>query len=630
MNSFSISAYGNQHILNVYTNWLEKDIYRKIVPENIDDPAFLQKLSILQADGIRHDIGMHAAITHASIQAASDAVSNNIQSAANLLTSSLDKGFFAMNNRMVNINRNLTNLGQGLNAVNINMSAGMKALQDNISQATAIITYRLQQVDTTIKAILNELKIPESQRERRYHIEEGVKYFNKAMLSGNALYFDDALDEFTKAITIERKDYFSWYYLGMIYLYSKQHLDIAKALDSFEHYIHYADALTTRHYLFDEALIMIAECHYLEQDTNKAFNDIEAIIPNNTKAALRGIKYLSASRQADKQKQAAEIFQKLMQENPYIAMQVLEDYDLVNNDFILQHITNYKKKLLTDIPSNIHLLTSLVESVKDYVFYDEYLNKVLSLNKEVFNINKTSGLVDFLIIADSIHGLIDDIQTLIKETNDLHPFEEEGKYGFRTYKKVYLKCQWKDAIRFSDGLAAVMNNDGLWGFIDIKGKLVIPYRKYCYQPGDFHDGMALIEDGFINKKGKLVINLEKNNWCADGFKEGLARVWDRDTRKCGYINTKGDIVLPLIWENAGDFHEGMAFVGYNNKYGFINTKGELVIPYKWTHVVGFRDGIALVSDERNKWGAIDKNGKLVCSCIYDSYSKVYVTKQYSC
>jgi hypothetical protein len=60
-----------------------------------------------------------------------------------------------------------------------------------------------------------------------------------------------------------------------------------------------------------------------------------------------------------------------------------------------------------------------------------------------------------------------------------------------------------------EGLAAVQNKDGLWGFIDTYGVTRIPFM-YRKKPGPFHSGLAMVRDqrnqiGFIDEIGVLKI-----------------------------------------------------------------------------------------------------------------------------
>lgn len=427
MNSFSINAYEHQTMLDYYKQWLVRDLYSNLSHEKLDDPTFLQKLSIIQADGIRRDIGAHASITHSSIQVTRTEVGRKIQTAANLITSSLDEGFSLMNQRIIEVNNTLNSIDIGIGTINSNIIEGnrlrvqtnaeiqslnknmviaLSAINSNISQATNILKYQLQQISNVLQAILDELKIPESQRERRYHIEEGIKYFNMGMKSGDCLYFDDALEEFTTATSIERKDFFSWFYLGMIHLYSKNHIDIEKSISAFDRYFHYADALPKRHDLYDDALLMKAECYYLEQDMTNAFKTIENILSRDTRAVLRGIKYLSATGVSDKQIQAVSLLKSLMKQNPYIVMQVLEDYDILCNDYVMIFLKEYNDKTKKEIAELISLYDKEMESLKRYPisYYDGLNNEIEEMKSQVHKRIIDIGVVDAIALKENLYA----------------------------------------------------------------------------------------------------------------------------------------------------------------------------------------------------------------------------------
>lgn len=786
MNSFSVMPYEHQSILDAYQQWLVGDLYQNYYFDNIDDPNFLQKLSVLQAEGIRHDIGLHASVTHNSIQEASSQIGRKIQSAASLITSSLDDGFSMMNTRMMEVNSNLQSIGQGIGAVNQtlqqgnqilsniegginqmnrgigavasgintlnrnmiaglsalnqNMTVGMAALSENISQASSIILYQLQQCEIVLKQILDELRIPESQRERRYHIEEGMKYFNKGMNSGDCLYFEDALDEFIQATTIERKDFFSWYYIGMIHLYSKEHIDPEKALSAFDRYIHYADALPQKHNLFDEAWMMKAECKYLMQEMDAAFGFVEKVMNGSVKAALRGMKYLSASNDRYKQQQAVEILKHLMLKNPYIVMQVLEDYDILNNTFITNYLKDVRTNTIYENSKLISMCDEEMGTLKKYPlsYYKDVFDELNSLKARTKSDN--FGLVDVFKMRESLHALPEKIkkvciraekQTLTEQLksmrNEIASFskyttfydtiskrvadieskissvninetqiqqeieiipkildefrkdsdikyltpskDSSGKYGYRSDRSRYVRFvipnKWMDAKPFSEGLAAVKDNNGKWGFIDETGSTVLPYHwEDCF--GGFHEGLASVKDvsgkwGYIDKHGQLVIPCQwesayefsedlavvcgpnykygyidkqgqmviPNKWGhACSFKEGMASVsvkgvcvinGDLFYPQSGYIDKKGSVVIPCRWYNAEDFQDGLAVVRdkINGKHGIIDRQGNLNSPCQWKSISPFSEGLALVSDSNNRFGFIDKKGKLVIPCDWE-------------
>ena len=469
MNSFSIAPYEHQPIIDTYKHWLVRDLYQNFYFDNLDDPNFLKKLSIIQAEGIRHDIALHAAVTNAGLKESSSIVAKKIQSAANLITASLDDGFSLMNQRMYEVNEALQTVNaniiegnrlqartnQEIQSLNKNMVIALSIINSNISQATNVLKCQLQQVSAVLQVILEELKIPESQRERRYHIEEGIKYFNMGMKTGDCLYFDDAFDEFNTAISIEKKDFFSWYYIGMIHLYSKNHVDIEKAKSSFEKYFHYAAALPVRHELFDEALLMKAECLYIEQNAEDAFKVVEGILGNSIKASLRGVKYLSAMKSSDKQMMAVNIFKGLVNKNPYIFMQILEDGDIISNDYIISFINEYCTTVKKDISEILRGYGRELEKLNTYPLsycggiHDEVNNLISQINRKIAKI----GVVDAVALREELkaNGLIEKIQVCGNEAQKKVAADEAQRRMIAAQKEAEEKRKRERAYLKSHG-----------------------------------------------------------------------------------------------------------------------------------------------------------------------------------
>lgn len=120
------------------------------------------------------------------------------------------------------------------------------------------------------------------------------------------------------------------------------------------------------------------------------------------------------------------------------------------------------------------------------------------------------------------------------------------------------------------------------------------------------------------------------------FSEGLAAVM-RDG-KWGYINTKGEEVIPCQFPNpyedyiASPFSEGLALVQKDGKWGFVNTEGVEVIPINIdAEAVGkFSEGLAFVYKDNENFFVIDKEGKTVFSgkCDFSWYLGPEVTPEF--
>jgi len=161
---------------------------------------------------------------------------------------------------------------------------------------------------------------------------------------------------------------------------------------------------------------------------------------------------------------------------------------------------------------------------------------------------------------------------------------------------------------FYEGVAAVTHG-GKGGLINSEGQL-IGNQTYHQALTNFSDGlMAVIVDrqvGYLNRKGEWVIPPQFNY--AGAFSEGLAPVKIGD--KFGYIDKSGRVVIKPQFDEAIEFSEGLAAVRIGAHYGFIDRKGLVKIQPRFHGVSPVRSGVAfatLYSDQ----GYIDKNGEFI-------------------
>ena len=108
---------------------------------------------------------------------------------------------------------------------------------------------------------------------------------------------------------------------------------------------------------------------------------------------------------------------------------------------------------------------------------------------------------------------------------------------------------------------------------------------------------------------------------AGDFHQGIAVVQvDGKYGFYGFVDTKGNMVIPAVYENVWNFSQGLALVEDNGKYGYIDTKGNIAIPAVYGMAYDFSQGLALVylNDKINgKCGFIDTKGNMVIQPVYD-------------
>jgi hypothetical protein len=217
--------------------------------------------------------------------------------------------------------------------------------------------------------------------------------------------------------------------------------------------------------------------------------------------------------------------------------------------------------------------------------------------------------------------------------------------------KMVVPPRFRSARSFSEGLAFVDGRE-FRGFIDLQGKPVIKTDDYTR---DFHEGLAAVSSsegfspwGYIDRSGKMVV--EKQYSFADDFSEGLAGVVVN--RKFGFINQNGEMVIPPRFiprrgpysysgvVATSRFSEGLAPVatelkyGLDGVYGYIDRKGDFVIPPQFHAAQIFSEGLALVvkmervTNVVTSAGWIDKSGHRIVTEVQGRISESLFPKTF--
>ena len=194
---------------------------------------------------------------------------------------------------------------------------------------------------------------------------------------------------------------------------------------------------------------------------------------------------------------------------------------------------------------------------------------------------------------------------------------------------------------FQDGLALVVKSsdeenygmimNGKYGYINLYGEEVIPcniiYYAYELHP-DFSEGLAAIrigdDCGYINTRGELVIPAIYGDACP--FSDGAALVY-KEGDGFFYIDKYGEkivdcpIEFPVAADAAGvsyyDFKDGLLEgCGIGGKVGIMNKNGEFIVPVKYDAVGSFSDGLAKV-ELNGKSGFVNMTGNVVIPLKYE-------------
>ena len=186
------------------------------------------------------------------------------------------------------------------------------------------------------------------------------------------------------------------------------------------------------------------------------------------------------------------------------------------------------------------------------------------------------------------------------------------KTNFRWIKDI----EYSTVRHFSNAHSAFQQN-GKWGFINTAGEVVVePQYEDCH---DYMNGYAAVKIngkwGYIDVKHNLVVSPEFDE--VEDFKHGLAIVTRNG--KCGVINTTGKSPAGIIFDKVEEYSDGFALAYADGIQYFLDNQGEIKKLHKNYEFKGFSNGYAAVRNKKkDKWGYIDKKGRLVIETKYDT------------
>jgi hypothetical protein len=209
--------------------------------------------------------------------------------------------------------------------------------------------------------------------------------------------------------------------------------------------------------------------------------------------------------------------------------------------------------------------------------------------------------------------------------------EKLYKYGYMdSIGNVIIKPQFDDAEDFTNGLAQVVTiNIKLtrnYHVINESGKIIytLPNDIDLFMPSSKNTRLLLYKKQTANKEkyGFLSVeNIEHNIPDifddAGNFSEGLAPVKIRG--KWGFIDTHGSLVIKNIFDKVYSFTDGIASIIIEGKTGYINHCGNVLISPEFDNGKSFSEGLAGVLKD-GKWGYVNPQGIFE---IYPSYKEVH-------
>jgi hypothetical protein len=272
-----------------------------------------------------------------------------------------------------------------------------------------------------------------------------------------------------------------------------------------------------------------------------------------------------------------------------------------------------------------------------------------------------------IVMLNDKYGVIDRSGKVLLPIsfNDLGLYAEGLIYGLRDTLYAYydksgairIEEKFEEAYSFSNGKAKVQF-EGKQTYIDIYGDFINEPVHTKLTP--FTDSLFVFSDddkfGICDFNGVPIDSIRYD--VIGNLEEGLAIV--SLGRKVGYVDSKGRLIIDLIYEEypnfveKGSFKSSMAIVSKNGKYGLIDKVGNQILPFKYLQIgaisyltafnkgkgwgffdlnydikikstydfaESFENGFALIQ-KGNKWGVIDTSGSEVIAPLYNEITRM--------
>lgn len=247
--------------------------------------------------------------------------------------------------------------------------------------------------------------------------------------------------------------------------------------------------------------------------------------------------------------------------------------------------TENKKSHILNSSGNIIFNKDLKFDLRSYYFDKDSI----LIYQQIIDKKKLNGLVNIkgkVIIEpkyEEIH---------VTNATGLYAVKNKNKYGFIDMNGKEVIPLIYDTVGFTitENLIPVLKN-GKWGFINGKNETIIPFE--YDEAYTFSNGLAFVKKGekfgCIDTKNKIKVKFSLEKTTYPFFTENLALFVENG--KYGFINKKGKIIIPAIYDKSFPFLNGLAYVELGGKVGYINKKGVEIIPIKYKQLWFENDGM---------------------------------------
>lgn len=232
--------------------------------------------------------------------------------------------------------------------------------------------------------------------------------------------------------------------------------------------------------------------------------------------------------------------------------------------------------------------------------------------------------------------------------NGLILIKKNGQIAYldKNLKDVIPFGKYDSGERFNQNRIAIVSKKQKYGIIDEFGKEIVKtlYDTIEHPEESYHESEIFVakQNNYLilfNEQGKKIYDKIKDfsfDYCrVDNKIQKIYHIQDLN-KKYGAINTKGELIIPVIYDEFQDFGSNFnAIVKYKGKFGLINSNNKVTYPIENEAIYGDKRELDYyIINKNNKFGIIDKNLKTIFNfnfqdlspCFYDQKNR-FIAKQ---
>jgi hypothetical protein len=266
-----------------------------------------------------------------------------------------------------------------------------------------------------------------------------------------------------------------------------------------------------------------------------------------------------------------------------------------------------------------------------YVINPQYVDATVFSEGLAWTVRE-NGAPEAINAKGEIQITLQQAEKVMVFSEGLAPFsivDEEGRsrWGYADKKGVVkINPQFARAMPFSEGMAAVCNDEDKWGYIDKEGRITI--NPQFDSAENFSGGKAVVmsseKSGAIGKDGKYLINPQFDVMFQD---KDLFLI--HQNGKWGWCDREGKIVINPQFTDAFPFAGAeLAPVSSGKEYGYVDRDGKFQINPQFTRALPFNGDLAMVVSS-GKIGFIREDGRFAINPQFSDVDDDYHSNVHS-